>query len=169
MEKGREKIRTAEQEEMFRFICVILIVILCVAGVYVLTRAFVTKDLFGKEETKEAVAGTVNYEVAIVGQILNRPYDSYYVFVYNTTGDNASNMSTIISSYKNKTGDKLHVYTVDLNNKLNAEYYDASKENVEAKDVDSFKFGDKTLLKIKDGKVDKYITDLEKMKKELGV
>ena len=106
----KEKLRTAEQEEMFRFVCVIIIVILCVAGVYLLTRAFVTKDLFKKDEQAEVISGEVKYDVAIVGQILNRPYDTYYVAVYNKTGDKASDMSNYIYTYQSKEDvNKLHI------------------------------------------------------------
>ena len=148
--KKKERIKTAEQEEMTKFVIVLLVVLICVGGIYLLTRAFVTKDLFNNN-TQETSTGKVNYKSAIVGNILNRPYDEYYVIVYNTTSEVASDM-----------------YIVDLNNKLNADYYNPQKENKKATDVSSFMFGDKTLLKIKGGKVEKYITDLTKIKEELN-
>ena len=169
MERRREKLRTAEQEEMYKFIIVILVVLAIVGGIYLLTRAFVTKDLFNKDETKETTKIEVNYKSAIVGNIMNRPYDEYYVIVYNTTSEVAADISTIITDFDNRTDDaKLHLYVVDLNNKLNADYYNPEKENTKATGVSSFMFGDKTLLKIKGGKVEKYITDLTKMKEELN-
>ena len=164
----KEKIRTAEQEEMFRFICVILVVVIICAGVYLLTRAFVTKDLFKKEEETKVVEGTVNYDVALVGQILNRPYDNYYVFVYKKDGDSASQMSSMIYQYKAKEK-SLHTYTVDLSNNMNSKYYAPDKENTKATSVDDFAFGETTLIKVKEGKVEKYIVDVEKMQKELGL
>lgn len=171
--KKKEKLRTAEQEEMRKLGITVLIVIILVAGIALFTSAFVTKDLFNKkDEEKEVVDGTVNYEVAIVGNILNRPYDSYYVLVFDKQGDSAADMNDILNGYKSldpTKNTKLHVYVVDLSNKMNSSFYDAEKENTSAKSVAEFKFGNKTLLKIKDGKVEKYIVDLEKMKKELGL
>ena len=79
MNRKKEMQRTAEQEEMFKFVIVILVVLACVGGIYLLTRAFVTKDLFNKDETKETAKGEINYNSAIVGNIMNRPYDEYYV------------------------------------------------------------------------------------------
>ena len=38
--------RTSEQDEMIKFIVVILVVLLSVGAIYLFTRAFVTKDLF---------------------------------------------------------------------------------------------------------------------------
>lgn len=169
MERKREKLRTAEQEEMFKLVIIVLVVLACVGGIYLLTRAFVTKDLFNKDDTKESEKGEINYNSAIVGNIMNRPYDEYYVIVYDTTSDVAADLSSIITTFENRTDKaKLHMYVVDLHNKLNADYYNPKKENTKATGVSSFRFGDKTLLKIKKGKVEKYITDLTKIKEELN-
>ena len=169
MNRKKEMQRTAEQEEMFKFVIVILVVLACVGGIYLLTRAFVTKDLFNKDETKETAKGEINYNSAIVGNIMNRPYDEYYVIVYDTTSEAAADLSTVITNFENRTDDaKLHMYVVDLHNKLNADYYNPEKENKKSTGVSTFMFGDKTLLKIKNGKVEKYITDLTKIKEELN-
>ena len=169
MEKGKNlKYRTAEQEEMRKFLIVVIVVALLVVGIYFLTRAIVTKDLFKKEETTEAEKVEVNYEVAIVGEILNRPYDEYYVVVYDETKEKASEMSGLVSEYKG-TEKPLHVYTVYLNNKINEKYYNPEKENTKATTVKEFAFGDSTLIKVNKGKVEKYITDYTKMQKELGL
>ncbi len=164
------KYKTAEQNEMRNFIIVILVVLACVGIIYLLTRTFVTKDLFKKDEdnTKETVAGEVNYSVAIMGQLLNRPYDEYYVFIYDTTGDYMSDMSTLLYNYTKKEK-HLHTYTVDLSNALNTSYYDPENVNEKATSLSEIKLGDITLIKVKKGKINKYIVDYSKMQKELGV
>ncbi len=170
MKQKKVKYRTAEQDEMLKFLGVIAVVVVCVALLYVLTRVFVTKDLFNKEETKteETVQGSVNYSVASVGQILNRPYDEYYVFVYDTTGDYATDMNSLLTKYNSKEK-KLHAYKVDLSNYLNKEYYKPKEVNEKASTVADFKFGDITLIKVKNGKIDKYLTDYSKMQTELAI
>ena len=100
--------------------------------------------------------------------MLGKPEKEYYVVVYDMTGNYMSDMSSLVSSYNNKENHK-HIYTVDLSNKLNADYYDVENENVKATSVEDFKFGDVTLIKVVDGKVKLYLTDITKMKKELGV
>ena len=142
-----------------------------VAAIYFLTRIFVTKDLGKKKneaEVEEVIPGNINYTVAIVGQILNRPYDSYYVLVFDTTGDKVNDAQDLMVRYNVKENRK-HLYRVDLNNYANKDFYDKEHENPEAKSVSEFKFGDLTLLYIKKGKVEKYITDYAKMKAELGL
>ncbi len=173
------KFETAEQAEVKKFFVVILVVLICVGGIYLFTRAFVSKDLFKKDEpkTEEVVDGEVNYDVTIMGQILNRPYDEYYVLIYNQSeGEYMGEMANIRYEYDNKEDDKkIHMYSVDLANELNKSYYDKDNENTKAKTLDEIKVGDKTLLKIKKNKksgkleVSKYITDIDEMKKELKI
>ena len=186
MEKNTNKAKknklyysTGEQAEVKKFIIVVLVVLLWVVGIYFLTRAFVTKDLFKHETTQEEVVkGEVNNDVAIVGTIMNRPYDEYYVAVYDSNGKyNYEISNNVVAKYKGLN--KLHIYRVDLNEYMNKEYYKPEEENTKATGVDDFKFGDITLLRIKRTKnkggetytykVVKYITDIEQMKKELGV
>ena len=164
-------IQTTEQSELKSFLIVILVVLVGVGLLFLATKAFVTKDLFGgnKEETEEKeVVGEVNYDVTIMGSLLNRPYDVYYAVIYDTTGDYVYDMSALVTSYK-EVKDAKHIYTIDLNNKLNEGYYDPANVNTKAKKLSDVKVGDMTLIKIKDGKINKFITDYNKMKKELGV
>ena len=162
--------RTSEQDEMIKFVIVILVVLLCVGGIYLFTRAFVTKDLFKEDTNTSEVSqsGTVNYDVAIMGQLLNRPYKQYYAVIYDSTGDYAYDMQSLVNNYT-KLKEHKHVYTIDLANELNKAYYDAENVNTKAKKVSEMKVGDITLIKVKNGKIEKYIVDYAKMEKELGL
>ena len=165
---GKTNVKTTEQIELKNFVLVILVVVICVAGLYLVTRAFVTKDLIPKEEGENIVAGEVNYDVAIMGQLLNRPYKEYYVVIYDSTGTHFTDMAALTAAYKD-VKDHKHIYTIDLANKLNDGYYSPEEVNVKAKTLSEIKLGDITLIKVKDGKINKYIVDLAKMKKELNV
>ena len=156
---------------MIKFVIVILVVLLSVGAIYLFTRAFVTKDLFKEDSspTETVQEGKVNYEVAIMGQILNRPYKEYYVAIYNQEeGDYIVDMSNLVFNYGKKEKHK-HIYTVNLANKLNADYYAPDKVNTKAQKLEDIKVGDITLIKVKNGKIVKYLVDLSKMEKELGV
>ena len=162
--------RTSEQDEMIKFIVVILVVLLSVGAIYLFTRAFVTKDLFKDETspTETVQEGKVNYEVAIMGQLLNRPYKEYYAVIYDSTGDYSADMYSLVYSYSNKKNHK-HIYTIDLSNELNKKYYDVENDNKKSTKVEDIKVGDITLIKVKNGKIEKYIVDYTKMEKELGI
>ena len=161
------KVQTTEQSELKSFLIVIGVVVVCVLGLWLITDKVVNKE---KEEEKEQeVVGKINYDVASVGTMFNRREETYYVVLFDTTGDKAYDMSSLMSSYKQKEG-ALHVYTVDLNDYMNKKYYDPTKVDTKVKTYsDDIRFGDITLVKIKNGKITKYIVDYNAMKKELGV
>ncbi len=170
------KYRTAEQDEMINFVIVILIVLACVAAIYFLTRIFVTKDLFKEEQptVDEVIPGVIDYDVAIMGQLLNRPEKEYYVVIYNQAeGDYVAEMSLLMNTYKAEK-DAKKMYSVDLSNKLNESHYDPENvetdiKKLEKMEVKDIKVGDITLIKVKKGKIVKYIVDYAKMEKELGI
>lgn len=161
------KIQTTEQSELKSFLAVILVVVGCVLGLYIVTTVFVAEDEVEKKD--EEVAGVVNYDVAIMGQLLNRPYDEYYALVYDAEGDYMYEMAAILTTYNGKEKHK-HIYTIDLGNKLNESYYDPQNASTKAvKNLEDLKVGDITLIKVKKGKISKIITEMDKMKKELGI
>lgn len=164
-----KKYETEEQMEVKRFIYVLLGLIFIIVGIYFFTRAFVTKDLF--KETKEInyTTGTINYDTAIVGTMLNRPESEYYVVAFSMKDTDAIYYNTIASKYKNGK-EALKVYYLDLDNELNKKYI-SEDENISTsyKTIDELKLGSITLLRIKNGKVTKYITNIEEIKKEFGI
>ena len=161
------KVQTTEQSELKSFLVVIGVVVLCVLGLWLITDKVVNKEQ--EEEAEQEVVGTINYDVASVGTMFNRSEETYYVVIYDITSDNAYDMSSLVTAYAAKEG-SLHVYTVDLSNHMNKKYYDPEKVDTKVKTYsDDIRFGDMTLVKIKNGKITKYIVDYSKMEKELGV
>lgn len=169
--RNKIKYRTDEQKEMMHFLAVILVVLLCCGLIYLCTRAFITKDLFKKEEAKEEdlIEGQINYDVAVIGTMLNGPYDEYYVIIYDAeNGDYISKMSSLVSQYKKEKNAK-HVYIVNLSNKLNDGHYDPEHASTSPTSIPELKVGDITLIKVRKGAMNKIITDYEQMQKELGI
>lgn len=158
-----------EDENVVKKLVIITIVIAVVIIVIYAVTELIKKD---PEPATDAVAGSINYDIVSVGTILNRPYDEYYVLVYDSLDENAVLYSTILTKYMQDTEDKdnLKIYFCDLNNKLNSGYYNVGNDNVsnpKATKVDEFDFSDLTLLKVNNGKINKYIEDLEKIKETL--
>ena len=163
----RPTYHSEEQEEMFKFVRILIIVIIIVLVVYFCTRLFVTKDMF-KEEDKYQVTtpGTIDYSKTIIGSMLSKPEEEYYVIIYNSEDLNAPYYSGFASNYA-RNEKALKVYTADLNNALNAKYYDKDNYNT-SKDLDSLKVGDFTLIKVKNNKIEKVLTNIEDIKTELA-
>lgn len=168
MKKNKiKKYETEEQAEVKKFILVLLGLIIVIVGIYFFTRAFVTKDLFKKTEDINYQTGVVDENAVIVGNMLNRPYDEYYVIAFNSEDTQVNYYNTLVSKYKSKS-DAIKVYFLDLNNELNKEYI-ASDENITTsfKSIDELKLGKLTLIKVKKGKVTKMATTVDELIKEL--
>ena len=91
-----------------------------------------------------------------------------YVFLYSSDDNSAVLYSNLISTQKSKK-DGLAIYYCDITSKLNENYYSSEgKSNTNAKTIEDVKFGPLTLVKIKNGKIVKYLEKIEDIKKELS-
>ena len=66
--------------------------------------------------------------------------------------------------------DALKVFYCDLGNFLNADYYVGSdgESNPDAQNISEFAFGDLTLIKVENGKITKYLEDVDAIKAEFA-
>lgn len=164
-----DKYETEEQIELKQFIKILIILIILVVGVYFLTRIFVTKDLFNKkEETKEAIEGSINYSTTLIGNMFNKPDKEYYVLMYNTDDIEAAYYSGFISNYS-QNENALKIYFANLNNELNKKYVTENSDevNINTTKFEEFKVGKIALIKVANGKISKAITDTDDIAKEL--
>ena len=164
-----KKQTTEEQMEVKRFIFVLLGLVIILVGVYFFTRAFVTKDLTKQTSEVNYTEGQVNYNVAVVGTMLNRPADEYYVAAFSSSDNDMAYYNTLISKYTNKEK-TLPVYYLDTDNALNKDYV-AKEEDASTAftTLEELKLGKFTLLRVKNGKVTKYLTSEDKIKQEFDI
>lgn len=162
------KYRSEEQKDLIRFLIILIGVVAIVSVVYGVSRFFIKEDsnIFKDEVT----AGKVNYELVSVGTMFNRNYEEYYVVAYEKEDTQAILYSALMNKYTNMPN-SLKVFFCDLDNKFNKDYYigETGESNPGAKSIDDLALGEYTLLKIKNGKIVKYIETIEETKKELGV
>lgn len=164
---ARQVTETEEQSVIKKFIIILLVLVILIVGVYFFTRAFVTKDLNNeKEQTKTEV--TFDYSKTVLGSLLNRPYNEYYVLVYNSKDLKANYYNSIASSYQTKEG-AIKIYIADLNDSMNEKFYNSKKSNPNAKSIDELQVGNLTLIKVKDKTINKYIEKEEDIRTELGL
>ncbi len=170
MENKKKKVsyHTEEQRELIHFAIVLAMVVIVVLGVYFFSKMFVMDKSLFEVDYK---TGVINENRAIVGTILNRSASEYYVFVYDEGSSQAVYYSALSSKYTTSDSGKLPIYHVDLSNKLNEAYVASSDEasNPKATKTDEFLFKGATLLRIKNGKVVKYLEKEEEIVKELAV
>lgn len=167
----KEKYETEEQKEVKKFIFVVIGLVIIIVGVYLFTRAFVTKDLFNNKENNETYTeGIINYDVAIVGNMLNRPYDEYYLIAFDSENTRVNYYNAIVNNYV-YAKDSIKIYHIDLANELNKKYISKEDETISNKfeSIEKLKLGEITLIKVKNGKVTKYLTTIDKIKEELTI
>lgn len=162
-----QKYVSEETNEIRRFIIILLSLIVIIVLVYVVTNVFVKKsDNSGEYQSQ---AGEVDYNIVSVGTMLNRSNEEYYVLVYDHNATTSALYATYGGLYTNKT-DAKKLYYLDLSNEINKAYVATDgNTNPDAKSIDEFKFGEITLLRIKKGKVVKYLEEVDTIKSELGI
>ena len=143
----KEKYQTDDQKEITRFLITLLIVIFILVGIYFFTRFFVKKDLNNSSES-EITEGTINYTTTLIGSMLNKPEDEYYVIAYDIDNLRAIYYNSLISNYS-QNEDALKVYYADVSNVLNQKFYDPENINLDTDNISELKIGDLTLIRIR--------------------
>ena len=158
-----------ETKTIKQFLITLIIVIIGVVGIYLLTKYVVKKDNATNNSSNTEEKNYIDPNTAIVGTMLNKSSDAYYVIIYDKTKDNATTYYSLVSTYKAK--DKaLKVYTVDLSNSLNKKYIATdNKTNPKATNLEDLKFGEVTLLKVKNNKITEAYETTDAIKKALDV
>lgn len=170
MLKGKKRIKiksikSEEQKQLENFLKILIIIVIFMFGAYIVTKIFMNNE---NNYKNDIVNGTINYEKLIVGNILNQNYSEYYVIVFSENDKDAIYYRTIFDLYNNKENAK-KIFRIDLNDKMNYKYVlkENEKENDKPEKITDLKFGNFTLVKIKDKKIIKYINNIEEAKKEL--
>ena len=136
---------TDEDKTVRNFIIIFVIVLLLVVGAFFLTKYVINKDNEGtKTEESDKKEVEIDNSIAIVGTMLGKVESNYYVILYKSDDSNSGTYMGLVSKYQTQSKTKA-VYTVDLSNALNKDYYD--KDNV------------------KDGKIVKSYDSVEKIEK----
>ena len=153
---------TDDQIKIRSFIITLIVMIILVVGLYFLSVLIIDKKDNKNTNTTKDTEVEISYDIASVGMILNRPYNDYYVMVYDSTISEAMYYSSLITSYMNKENSK-KIYFTDLSTRLNKAY--ASGNETGNKDVknntEDFSFGKVTLLHIKDNTVVNYYENID--------
>lgn len=162
-----EKYISEEAREVRNFAFILIGIIVIVLAVYGVSKVLVKDKTV--IDTEGEVEGTINYDVVNVGTMFNRNYSEYYVMLYDKDDSKAIVYSAIINKYMSKEKAE-KIYFCNIGNELNKKYVaEDGKGNKKAKTIDDLSVGKLTLVKIKNGKIVKYLEDVDTIKKELGV
>ena len=149
-----------DDKTIIRFVIILVIVLLCCVGFYFATKYIVNKEENETNETKEV---EINNDVAIIGTMLNKKDNEYYVLIFDNNSKDIYTYQMLLSQYKAKDN-SLKVYTVDLGNALNKPYYDKDNTNPKATELKDLRFGDITLIKVENKKITNAYESVDEVK-----
>ena len=151
-----------EDTNQIKKFIVILVGIAVVSGLlYLVSSKVLVKD--GVTPKKEVPSSEeIDYVTINAGNILNRPYDEYYVLAYDPESLQASEYSSYIGSFDKKDS---KMYFLDLGLEINEKY--KGKVNKDAKTIDELSLETPTLIKVNKGKIVKILDKVEDIEKEI--
>lgn len=163
MNKSKNKIKTTKYEsddtkEVKNLIVITIIVVLVAVLLY-----FLTSMVNNKKNVSDV---SFDYDTCLVGNMFNRPYEEYYVFLYSSLDSNASTYKGLITDYS-ESDDAVKIYYVDMNDKFNSSYM-GDKSNKKPASSSDVVVNESALIKIKDGSVVNYYEKLDDYKSVLS-
>ena len=151
------------------FIIALIVIGVLVGGLYFVNAKFVTKDRYQAETTTTTSEPSYDATVILADDSLNQKEKEYMVLFFDKSTKEGSYYSSLASGYKKDT----KLYSVDLSNKMNAEYIATSevKYDIMPTTLDGLKkvkTASPTLIYVKKGKITNYITDINMIYSKLS-
>lgn len=137
---------------------IVILVVLCILCLFYLVTVKITineeiNNTTGSNETDKPTV--IQYDEILVGNTFNKNDEKYFVVYYDMSKDDASDVASAISTYE-AGAEALPLYVVDMSDPLNKKY--ASKEsNSSAGNASDLRINGVTLVRVKDGNLDKYL------------
>ena len=85
-----------DTNQIKKFLLILASVAVIAALIYFVTAKYLVKDAF-QEKEKDSIQETISYNTVTVGTMFNRPYKEYYVFLYDSTSENANQYNSFWS------------------------------------------------------------------------
>ena len=154
-----QKYVSEDTKQITNLILITLGVAVVALGLYFLTDRILSNKATNNSKVE------FDYSIATVGTMFNRPYDEYYVFMYQSKDDNVNAYNSLVSSYIAKE-DAIKLYTIDLSKNQDDKYL-SEESNPNPTNSTEVKVNNSALVLIKDGKVSKYYETMEDYQKVL--
>ena len=143
------------------FIIALIVIGVLVGGLYFVNAKYVTKDKYQDETTTTTTEPSYDATVILGDDALSQSDKEYMVLFFDKKSKEGSYYASLASGYKKDT----KLYSVDLSNKMNAEYVSNSevKYDIMPTTLDGLKkvkTSSPTLIKVKKGKIVDFITDI---------
>lgn len=150
-----------ETDQIKTFIIILLGVAFVSLLLYFMSSKVLVKD--GVEKDNPTTEEEIAYNNVNAGTVFNRPVDEYYVFAFDPSSLKASYYSALLNNFDNK---KKQMYFMNLDLEINKPYV-KEVSNSKATKTSELALKSPTLMFIKDGKIVKYLENIEEIEKEM--
>lgn len=158
----KKKEELNEESEVRSLLKTIIIVLISFIACYLLFMLMGKLGMFEKGyEKPEAESNEFTYSTALIGTVFNRPESEYYVSFDEEEGN--TYFDTLLSMYKGS----LHIYKVNMSLGINASHK-GEIGNSKATNPSELVISTPTLIKVRDGRIVKYLENLDQIKEELS-
>ena len=147
--KTNKKNTVETNNELVNLIKIVVIVCVVLLAFYFIT-VLVNKKTKGSAFDNDESVAVIQYDKIIVGEILNRPDNTYLVLVEKENDVNSNLYQSYLSIYSGKEN-ALKVYNVDLSEVFNLNY--VGDETILDNGIQNYKFSNTTLIKVSDGNI----------------
>ena len=147
--KTNKKNTVETNNELVNLIKIVVIVCVVLLAFYFIT-VLVNKKTKGSEFDNDESVAVIQYDKIIVGEILNRPDNTYLVLVEKENDVNSNLYQSYLSIYSGKEN-ALKLYNVDLCEVFNLNY--VGDETILDNGIQNYKFSNTTLIKVSDGNI----------------
>ena len=147
--KRNYKLKTTTETDYGKLLKISIIVLGIFLLVYLITAILSGEIKLTKDKEKEIAPSEIQYNEIIGGTVFNRVDSEYYVLFYSEKYTKSSYLFQYVNSYRSQKNN-LTLYTVNLDEKINANYY--SEDSVNTNSIDTLKVKNPTLIKVKDKK-----------------
>lgn len=158
----REKIYTEEQKEVRRFIKILSGLVIIFAIIYAINVFFVEDNDLKVERSN--TKGEISYDSIMLGTLLNKVDDEYYVLAFDSTSVNNTYIINQASNFKSDSKN-IPLYTADLSLEFNKGFISDEKNVTD--DISNLKLTGTTLIKVKKGHIVSFIDDSNEISKVL--
>ena len=163
--KKKDQVVNEDTNYFNRFVGILAGSIIILIIGYLLIGIFITKSITFKkaEETKEEVS--IDNDTILAGQLFDQKDDKYFVIIYNKNEKESILKDWV--TYYNQKEDKLKLYVIDSEEKLNSNYIVEKESNKNPDSYEDLKIISPSLIKVEDGKVTEYYEGVNEVKEKL--
>lgn len=151
-----------DTDQIKKFVIILVGVAIVASLLYFISSKYLIKD--GVKEEEKSTQETLAYNKVNVGTVFNRPYEEYYVLAYDPDSLEASYYASWLNSFDSKKG---KIYFLDLSLEINKKQV-GETSNKNASKPGELSLKEPTLIKIKNGKIDKYFDTRKEIDDELN-